>query len=104
LDYKYNTCYTIFRWSLSAFFKLFTLFSGVDGITSEDAAYFSILFDVGGIVGGIIAGMATDFTGKSATTCSVMLVGAIPLVSVNFEILIFLGGPGVDFIKVGRRA
>ena len=50
-------------------------------INSEDAAYFSILFDIGGIIGGIIAGLATDYTGKSATTCAIMLIGAIPAVS-----------------------
>ena len=33
----------------------------------------------GGIIGGIIAGMVTDKTGMSATTCSVMLVFAIPM-------------------------
>lgn len=45
------------------------------------AAYFSTLFDVGGILGGILAGLATDLTGKSATTCAVMLIGAIPMVN-----------------------
>ena len=56
------------------------MISGVH-INSEDAAYFSILFDIGGIIGGIVAGLATDYTGKSATTCAVMLIGAIPVVS-----------------------
>ncbi|TRY78198.1 hypothetical protein TCAL_06762 [Tigriopus californicus] len=48
-------------------------------ITSENAAYLSTLFDIGGILGGIIAGLASDYTGKSATTCAVMLVLAIPM-------------------------
>jgi OPA family glycerol-3-phosphate transporter-like MFS transporter 1/2 len=52
-------------------------------IKSEDAAYFSILFDIGGIIGGILAGLATDYTGKSATTCAVMLIAAIPAVSLS---------------------
>jgi OPA family glycerol-3-phosphate transporter-like MFS transporter 1/2 len=52
-------------------------------VSSEDAAYFSILFDVGGIVGGVLAGMATDYTGKSASTCAVMLITAIPAVSIR---------------------
>ena len=56
-------------------------------INSEDAAYFSILFDIGGIIGGIIAGLATDYTGKSATTCAVMLIGAIPAVRTFNEFL-----------------
>jgi OPA family glycerol-3-phosphate transporter-like MFS transporter 1/2 len=53
-------------------------------VTSANAAYYSILFDVGGILGGILAGMATDYSGKSATTCAVMLIGAIPTVSQHF--------------------
>ena len=51
-----------------------------DGVSSEDAAYFSTWFDIGGLLGGIIAGLATDITGMSASVCSVMLIGAIPLV------------------------
>ena len=47
-------------------------------VTSEDAAYFSTLFDIGGIAGGILAGIATDYTGKSASVCAIMLVAAIP--------------------------
>ena len=47
-------------------------------MTSEDAAYFSTLFDIGGIMGGILAGVATDYTGKSASVCAVMLIAAIP--------------------------
>ena len=49
-------------------------------MSSEDAAYFSTWFDIGGLLGGIIAGLATDITGMSASVCSVMLIGAIPLV------------------------
>lgn len=50
-------------------------------MTAEDAAYLSTLFDVGGIVGGIMAGFISDTTGKSASTCAVMLVAAIPMVN-----------------------
>lgn len=42
----------------------------------------SILFDVGGIFGAIVAGMVSDLSGMSATTCSVMLFLAAPVVSV----------------------
>eukprot|EP00096_Caligus_rogercresseyi_P007595 TRINITY_DN2552_c0_g1_i2.p1 TRINITY_DN2552_c0_g1~~TRINITY_DN2552_c0_g1_i2.p1 ORF type:complete len:551 (-),score=106.99 TRINITY_DN2552_c0_g1_i2:631-2283(-) len=48
-------------------------------IKTDTAARLSTLFDVGGIFGGIIAGLASDRTGKSASTCAVMLVMAIPL-------------------------
>ena len=50
-------------------------------MTPEDAAYLSTLFDVGGILGGIAAGLISDTTGKSASTCALMLVAAIPTVS-----------------------
>jgi len=47
-------------------------------VTSEDAAYFATLFDVGGIVGGIIAGVASDRTGRPASACAIMIILAIP--------------------------
>ncbi|KAE8287713.1 Glucose-6-phosphate exchanger SLC37A2 [Larimichthys crocea] len=37
------------------------------------------LFDVGGIVGGIMAGLVSDYTGGRATTCCVMLLVAAPM-------------------------
>jgi OPA family glycerol-3-phosphate transporter-like MFS transporter 1/2 len=54
-------------------------------LTSKEAAYFSILFDLGGIVGGIIAGQVADATGKNASTCAVMLILSIPLVLRTIE-------------------
>ncbi len=64
---KYKTCY---------------LYDYIgEHVDAETAANLSTLFDIGGIVGGILAGLATDFTGKPATTCAVMLITAIPSVS-----------------------
>ncbi|GAB6020611.1 hypothetical protein CHUAL_003286 [Chamberlinius hualienensis] len=48
-------------------------------LSATVAANLSTLFDVGGIVGGIIAGYISDRTGANATTCSVMLCIAIPM-------------------------
>lgn len=45
------------------------------------SADLSILFDVGGIFGAIVAGMVSDISGMSATTCTVMLFLASPVVS-----------------------
>lgn len=45
---------------------------------SEDSAYLSVPFDVGGIVGAIAAGYISDRFKKSALTCTVMLIIAIP--------------------------
>lgn len=48
-------------------------------VDASSAAFLSTIFDYGGILGGILAGIVTDKTGMSATTSSVMLLIAIPL-------------------------
>ncbi|XP_061391362.1 LOW QUALITY PROTEIN: glucose-6-phosphate exchanger SLC37A2 [Musca vetustissima] len=48
----------------------------------ELSADLSILFDVGGIFGAIVAGMISDMSGMSATTCMVMLFLASPVLLV----------------------
>jgi len=50
------------------------------GISSSESAFLTIMFDVGGIVGGITAGYLADRTGASGLICIVMLVFAIPSV------------------------
>ncbi|XP_048772848.1 glucose-6-phosphate exchanger SLC37A2-like isoform X2 [Ostrea edulis] len=45
----------------------------------ERAADISTLFDVGGIFGGIVAGLFSDFSGMRATTCVIMLVISAPI-------------------------
>ena len=47
----------------------------------EYAADLSTLFDFGGIVGGVIAGVVSDKTNSPALICEVMFVLAAPLVS-----------------------
>lgn len=42
----------------------------------------STMFDVGGIIGAIAAGVISDYTGMSACTCAGMLIFAIPLVNI----------------------
>lgn len=44
------------------------------------SADLSTLFDVGGIAGAIIAGYLSDKSEMPATTCSVMLILAAPMV------------------------
>lgn len=46
-----------------------------------NSADLSTLFDVGGIMGAILAGAISDYTGMSATTCTFMLFFASPAVS-----------------------
>ncbi|NXL54059.1 G6PT3 protein, partial [Podilymbus podiceps] len=46
---------------------------------AKEAGDLSTLFDVGGILGGILAGLISDYTGGRATTCCVMLVIAAPM-------------------------
>lgn len=48
------------------------------GVGSQASAYLSIAFDVGGILGGVIAGCLSDHTGASALTCVGFLGLAIP--------------------------
>ncbi|NXV53022.1 G6PT3 protein, partial [Uria aalge] len=47
--------------------------------SAKEAGDLSTLFDVGGILGGIFAGLISDYTGGRATTCCVMLVIAAPM-------------------------
>ncbi|NXN72564.1 G6PT3 protein, partial [Himantopus himantopus] len=47
--------------------------------SAKEAGDLSTLFDVGGILGGIFAGLISDYTGGRATTCCVMLVVAAPM-------------------------
>ncbi|XP_062845011.1 glucose-6-phosphate exchanger SLC37A2 [Trichomycterus rosablanca] len=48
----------------------------------KEAGDLSTLFDVGGILGGILAGVISDYTGGRATTCCVMLIVAAPMLFV----------------------
>uniref|UniRef100_A0A671Y2I6 Solute carrier family 37 member 1 n=1 Tax=Sparus aurata TaxID=8175 RepID=A0A671Y2I6_SPAAU len=50
-------------------------------LDAKKAGDLSTLFDVGGIVGGILAGVISDKLGKRATTCAIMLLLAAPTVS-----------------------
>ncbi|XP_054482198.1 glucose-6-phosphate exchanger SLC37A2 [Anoplopoma fimbria] len=53
--------------------------SNVAHFDAKAAGDMSTLFDVGGIVGGIMAGLVSDYTGGRATTCGVMLLTAAPM-------------------------
>ncbi|XP_034140953.1 glucose-6-phosphate exchanger SLC37A2-like, partial [Drosophila guanche] len=46
--------------------------------SSSHSAYLSVPFDLGGIIGGVLAGYVVDRTGASAITCVIMLSLAIP--------------------------
>lgn len=45
----------------------------------EKAADISTLFDVGGIFGGIMAGLVSDYSGMRAATCVIMLIISAPV-------------------------
>ncbi|XP_053187354.1 glucose-6-phosphate exchanger SLC37A2 isoform X2 [Scomber japonicus] len=53
--------------------------SNVAHFDAKEAGDMSTLFDVGGIVGGIMAGVVSDYTGGRATTCGIMLLLAAPM-------------------------
>ncbi|CAF97323.1 unnamed protein product, partial [Tetraodon nigroviridis] len=69
--------------------------SNVVHFHAKEAGDLSTLFDVGGIVGGILAGLVSDYTGGRATTCCVMLLLAAPMVS---------RGHGLPYAAVVRRS
>lgn len=69
---------------------------------AEDSAKLSTVFDFGGILGAIAAGMISDYTGMSAVTCTAMLSMAVPMlltyqkfgaltIFTNIILLFFLG-------------
>ncbi|XP_041030566.1 glucose-6-phosphate exchanger SLC37A2 isoform X1 [Carcharodon carcharias] len=53
--------------------------SSVAHLNPKAAGDISTLFDVGGILGGILAGIISDYTGGRATTCWIMLIVAAPM-------------------------
>lgn len=53
--------------------------SNVAHFDAKEAGDMSTLFDVGGIMGGILAGVVSDYTGARAATCWIMLVAAAPM-------------------------
>ncbi|XP_068238217.1 glucose-6-phosphate exchanger SLC37A2 [Palaemon carinicauda] len=69
--------YTFLYW-LPNYIKYSTTFS------PSESANLSTLFDVGGIIGGILAGLLKDVTGRPATTCVGMLLVAVPTLFVYY--------------------
>ncbi|KAG1957407.1 glucose-6-phosphate exchanger SLC37A1 [Pimephales promelas] len=53
--------------------------SNIAHFDPKEAGDLSTLFDVGGIVGGILAGLISDYSGGRATTCWAMLIIAAPM-------------------------
>ncbi|XP_044738195.1 glucose-6-phosphate exchanger SLC37A2 [Chrysoperla carnea] len=51
-------------------------------MSAVNSAHLSTMFDVGGIAGAIIAGVVSDYSGMSATTCAGMLFAAVPMMFV----------------------
>ncbi|XP_056291374.1 glucose-6-phosphate exchanger SLC37A1 isoform X2 [Pseudoliparis swirei] len=69
-------------------------------LDAKKAGDLSTLFDVGGIVGGILAGVISDKLGKRATTCAIMLLLAAPTLY-GFSMISEFGlGPTVGMLLV----
>lgn len=69
-------------------------------LNAKKAGNLSTLFDVGGIVGGILAGVVSDKLGKRATTCAVMLLLAAPTLY-GFSMMSQFGlGPTIGMLLV----
>uniref|UniRef100_A0A8C9ZGX7 Glucose-6-phosphate exchanger SLC37A2 n=1 Tax=Sander lucioperca TaxID=283035 RepID=A0A8C9ZGX7_SANLU len=65
--------------------------SNVAHFEAKQAGDMSTLFDVGGIVGGIAAGLVSDYTGGRATTCCVMLIAAAPMSLLTGFLFVYVG-------------
>ena len=65
--------------SYTFLFWLPNYISSTSGLDASSSATLSTFFDIGGIIGGIVAGMISDHTGMSATTCAIMLITAVPV-------------------------
>uniref|UniRef100_A0A3B3ICI4 Solute carrier family 37 member 1 n=1 Tax=Oryzias latipes TaxID=8090 RepID=A0A3B3ICI4_ORYLA len=69
-------------------------------LDAKRAGDLSTLFDVGGIVGGVLAGVISDKLGKRATTCAVMLLLAAPTLY-GFSMISQFGlGPTIGMLLV----
>ncbi|KAM6934618.1 glucose-6-phosphate exchanger SLC37A1 [Xenentodon cancila] len=69
-------------------------------LDAKKAGDLSTLFDVGGIVGGVLAGLISDKLGKRATTCAVMLLLAAPTLY-GFSMISQFGlGPTIGMLLV----
>ena len=54
-------------------------------VSGEEAAQISTYFDIGSIIGGIVAGLAVDLMGASASVCTIMLLASLPLVRTEYK-------------------
>uniref|UniRef100_A0A1S3Z7M1 Glycerol-3-phosphate transporter 1 n=1 Tax=Nicotiana tabacum TaxID=4097 RepID=A0A1S3Z7M1_TOBAC len=72
---------TILAESFSDFFVSFDIAAAIDGkyLSNEEAGNLSTLFDVGGVVGGILAGYISDRLGARAITAASFMYCAIPV-------------------------
>uniref|UniRef100_A0A7N6FHD3 Glucose-6-phosphate exchanger SLC37A2 n=1 Tax=Anabas testudineus TaxID=64144 RepID=A0A7N6FHD3_ANATE len=66
--------------------------SNIAHFDAKQAGDMSTLFDAGGIVGGIMAGLVSDYTGGRATTCFIMLVAAAPMLFFHHVGMLLLCG------------
>lgn len=69
--------------SYTFLFWLPTYISDAGGFQAAMSADLATVFDIGGIAGGLIAGLASDRTSASAVICAIMLVVAMPMVGPN---------------------
>ena len=58
----------------------FSAFIIAPDLSNQQAADLSTLYDIGGIFGGIMAGLLSDQTGMSALTCGGYFILTIPMV------------------------
>ena len=62
-----------------------------EGVDAKESAVLSTIFDLGGIIGGVVAGTISDKTGNPASTCGLLLVIAVPTMFI-YQSLVQVGG------------
>lgn len=81
--------FTNVKWMYSSLLTLTIDFFVLATLSAAHSADVSTLFDVGGIAGAIAAGIISDYSGMSATTCVGMLAVAAPMVSPTYTLRIY---------------
>ena len=75
---------------------IYHFYVGVN-VSGEEAAQISTYFDIGSIIGGIVAGLAVDLMGASASVCTIMLLASLPLVRKEYKRVSLCGESNIAF-------
>ena len=74
----YSLCLAFCKFIAYSFFMWLPFYLSTIGYGIDTANKLSTLFDIGGVLGGIVAGYASDKLGMRGVTCAVMLILCVP--------------------------